>query len=204
MESVAAEPSRCPASQESQMAYVLGALRYLVRQYNITPSSHPGVLLLGHSMGGVVARAAVHRAAKIKELGEFPVLLGPRCNRIISLFLAIPLLTPHHHTGTRSMQCFTLLEPASLFVCDLASLPHSQAPAAWRCWSPSQRPSSAPRCSRTPRSPASSGPRKPSGHARVPARLPASPPSSRSPRASTTRWSPPRSRGSLVGHIGGL
>ncbi len=80
-------------AQEDQTQFVLLSLRYLARRYNLTapaPTSraagdgeqqrqpgrrrrrrrHPGVVLLGHSMGGVVARAAAQDAASDPLLGE--------------------------------------------------------------------------------------------------------------------------------------
>ena len=49
------------------MTFVLSALRYLKRAYQGAPL---GIMVVGHSMGGVVARAAVTRGAMDPDLGE--------------------------------------------------------------------------------------------------------------------------------------
>ncbi len=66
-------------TQERQTEYALKALRYLTNHYKLHSAQsntrhsayqHPGVLLVGHSMGGVVAKAVQLRAASDDTLGE--------------------------------------------------------------------------------------------------------------------------------------
>ncbi|KAL6749827.1 PGAP1-like protein-domain-containing protein [Haematococcus lacustris] len=51
-----------------QTRFTLACLRYLNHHYSLKPGRHQGVLLAGHSMGGVVARAALLEAARLQDL----------------------------------------------------------------------------------------------------------------------------------------
>ena len=60
------------------MAFVLSSLRYLKHAYRGAPL---GIMIVGHSMGGVVARAAVTRGALDPDLGEGPSWGGQGLHR---------------------------------------------------------------------------------------------------------------------------
>ena len=83
------------------MAYVLSCLRHLKQKY----SASPGIMMVGHSMGGVVARAAAIEATQDPSLGGCTVLLCiPNCNihpyalhraSSCAFFYMFPRLFPH-------------------------------------------------------------------------------------------------------------
>lgn len=63
---------------EKQADFALACLKHIAKQYHVGAGSsrngssrgHHGIILVGHSMGGVVARAALLRAWKDPELGK--------------------------------------------------------------------------------------------------------------------------------------
>lgn len=57
------------------MEYAMYCLKYLRHLYDLKGQSHTGVIVVGHSMGGVVARAATARAAMDPDLGAGWVVL---------------------------------------------------------------------------------------------------------------------------------
>eukprot|EP00798_Chlamydomonas_sp_ICE-L_P025611 gene25611-11263_t len=68
---------RWPAElrKERQTDFVLASMLVLKKRYGINASSHQGIVVVGHSMGGIVARMAVARAAKDPQLGPYLVSL---------------------------------------------------------------------------------------------------------------------------------
>lgn len=52
------------------MEYAMYCLRYLRHLYDLKGQSDTGVIVVGHSMGGVVGRAAAARATMDPDLGE--------------------------------------------------------------------------------------------------------------------------------------
>jgi len=74
-------------TQERQVAFVVSSLRYLRQEFNLgvdssskvahfgkqprLPHTHPGLILVGHSFGGVLARAAMVAAAQQEDVGEY-------------------------------------------------------------------------------------------------------------------------------------
>lgn len=56
------------SAQELQVQYVLACLRHLKRHH--ASALKQGVVLVGHSMGGIVARAAAVRAETDADLGR--------------------------------------------------------------------------------------------------------------------------------------
>jgi hypothetical protein len=61
-------PPNAP-SQEHQAQYIVSCLRFLIERYAIGPRSHQGVILVGHSFGGVVARMVRPDCAGCRFLG---------------------------------------------------------------------------------------------------------------------------------------